>query len=291
MNDNSESFYVGVDGGGTSCRARLTDQQGEVLGQGIAGSANVYTDAEGAVVSILDAIGKAVHEAGLGQQSFSRLHVGLGLAGADMSVAKTFLSQWHHPFASLSYASDAHIACLGAHAGNDGSILIIGTGICGWSIMNDQHRSWSGWGFPFADQGSGAWLGLRLYQLTLQALDGVISTSDLTTALATDFNFQAETMVQFYRNAPPAEFAKLAPIVVQKAEMKDPNALAIISEQQQLIQPLIKSMHEYNPAPVVLMGGLAEVVKRDLATEYQPWISDSKGDALSGALQLARMAC
>jgi len=32
-------FYIGVDGGGTSCRARIEDAQGRVLGQGAAGPA------------------------------------------------------------------------------------------------------------------------------------------------------------------------------------------------------------------------------------------------------------
>ncbi|BFM49227.1 BadF/BadG/BcrA/BcrD ATPase family protein [Marinomonas sp. THO17] len=290
MKQKGEIFYVGVDGGGTHCRARLTDHHGQVLGEGVSGSANVYSDAEGAVVSILDAIRKALHQAGLDEQAFSRLHLGLGLAGAEMRVAKSFLGQWRHPFAKLAHASDAHIACLGAHAGKNGSILIIGTGICGWSIIGEQHSSWSGWGFPFADQGSGAWLGLRLYQLTLQALDGVIAASDLTHSFAADFDFKAEAIVQFYRNATPASFAKLAPLVVQNAAQNDSNATSILAEQQSIIQALIKSMHDFNDQPVVLMGGLAEIVKQNLAAEYQSWIADSKGDALSGALQLARTA-
>src|SRR5438128_973842 len=32
-------FYIGVDGGGTNCRARIEDAQGRLLGQGAAGPA------------------------------------------------------------------------------------------------------------------------------------------------------------------------------------------------------------------------------------------------------------
>jgi glucosamine kinase len=38
-------FYIGVDGGGTSCRARIEDAEGRLLGQGAAGEEIV---AEGA---------------------------------------------------------------------------------------------------------------------------------------------------------------------------------------------------------------------------------------------------
>jgi glucosamine kinase len=33
-----------------------------------------------------------------------------------------------HPFHSVVYVNDATIACIGAHGGRDGGIVIIGTG-------------------------------------------------------------------------------------------------------------------------------------------------------------------
>jgi glucosamine kinase len=33
-----------------------------------------------------------------------------------------------HPFRSVVYVNDAAIACIGAHGGRDGGIVIIGTG-------------------------------------------------------------------------------------------------------------------------------------------------------------------
>ncbi|MCP3699810.1 MAG: N-acetylglucosamine kinase, partial [Aliivibrio sp.] len=34
-------LYVGIDGGGTSCRARIRNAQGELLGEAKSGSANI----------------------------------------------------------------------------------------------------------------------------------------------------------------------------------------------------------------------------------------------------------
>ena len=33
-------LYLGIDGGGSTCRARLSDAQGSVVGEGFAGPAN-----------------------------------------------------------------------------------------------------------------------------------------------------------------------------------------------------------------------------------------------------------
>ena len=37
-------YYVGIDGGGTSCRARLRDHQGRLLGEAKGGSAERIGD-------------------------------------------------------------------------------------------------------------------------------------------------------------------------------------------------------------------------------------------------------
>ncbi len=36
------TYYVGIDGGGTSCRARIRDEQGLLVGEGKSGSAIFY---------------------------------------------------------------------------------------------------------------------------------------------------------------------------------------------------------------------------------------------------------
>ncbi|HAB26036.1 MAG TPA: N-acetylglucosamine kinase, partial [Pantoea sp.] len=38
----SSPYYLGIDGGGTRCRARLIDAQGKVLAQAEGGPANVF---------------------------------------------------------------------------------------------------------------------------------------------------------------------------------------------------------------------------------------------------------
>lgn len=50
------TFYlIGIDGGGTSCRAAVAALGGRILGRGKAGAANILTDPETALQNITDA--------------------------------------------------------------------------------------------------------------------------------------------------------------------------------------------------------------------------------------------
>src|SRR6218665_2644017 len=48
-------YIIGIDGGGTSCRAAVADRQGIILGRGKSGAANILTDPNNAIISITEA--------------------------------------------------------------------------------------------------------------------------------------------------------------------------------------------------------------------------------------------
>ena len=124
-------YWVGVDGGGTKCRAELFNEFGESLGQGVGGPANIARHGQLALSSILTAVKDAVTDAGLKFSDISsELVVSAGLAGAYLESSTALLEQWQHPFAELVFSSDLHTALLGAHGGEDGVVMITGTGSC-----------------------------------------------------------------------------------------------------------------------------------------------------------------
>ena len=95
---SSDLFFIGIDGGGTRCRARLEDVDGNVLGEGVSGPANIMRDSDLAKASIVDAINIAISNAGNAntseQISLSQCVVGAGLAGANIESAKQQFEQW-----------------------------------------------------------------------------------------------------------------------------------------------------------------------------------------------------
>src|SRR5215470_5195758 len=120
-------LLVGVDGGGTGCRARIADAEGCVLGTGIAGPAAVRLGIERSCAAVETACRAAAAEARLAPDALGEIDAGVGLAGIGRKGVLEELLARPHPFRSVVYVNDAHIACIGAHAGQDGGIVIVGT--------------------------------------------------------------------------------------------------------------------------------------------------------------------
>ena len=151
--ESNAGYFLGIDGGGSRCRARIRDQNGALLAEAIGGSSNIYQDFENALCNITATAADAAKQAGL---NTSDLHAGLGLAGLVTSKSAEPIMAAQLPFASVTADNDAYAACLGAFGGRDGGIVIAGTGSIGFALIGDQRHMIGGWGFALGDHGSGA---------------------------------------------------------------------------------------------------------------------------------------
>ncbi len=115
------------------------------------------------------------------------------------------------PFASVRLTSDAFGACLGAFGGEEGAILIAGTGSAGLIYRHGQLHTCSGRGFPISDLGSGAWLGLRAIQQSLLCHDGILPPSTLAIRLLDHFKRDQAEVVRWAARAIPADYGRFAP--------------------------------------------------------------------------------
>ena len=59
------TFLLGIDGGGTTCRAALANADGTIIARAKSGSANIHTSLAGARENIIDAARLAFAEAGI----------------------------------------------------------------------------------------------------------------------------------------------------------------------------------------------------------------------------------
>lgn len=73
---------IGIDGGGTSCRAAVADKDGNILGRGKAGPANILSDLENALVNIVESARQALSDAGLDAEVVTSVVSVVGVAGA-----------------------------------------------------------------------------------------------------------------------------------------------------------------------------------------------------------------
>ncbi len=170
LNLDTAPLFIGIDGGGTKCRARLLSTEDKVLGTGLGGSANPFHGEAQAKASIVCAVNMALADAGLPSTEIANLIAGVGLAGVNLPSVFDAMNQWDHPFKKMYLTTDLHIACLGAHNRDEGAVLIAGTGSCGYSFVNGKATIVGGHGFPFGDKCSGAWIGLEAVKAVLLAV-------------------------------------------------------------------------------------------------------------------------
>lgn len=272
-------LFLGIDGGGTGCRAALADRTGHILGRGESGPANINTDVEQAAHNIMAACGAAL----AGRDDAPRgLVAVLGLAGAAIGSARDELAR-RLPFARMRIVNDAVTATRGALGEIDGILAAIGTGSVFAVQRGGQIRQSGGRGFLMGDEGSGAVLGRSLLAQAMRAADGFAPMTPLLARVLEDLG-GFEGIIAFGNRASPADFGAWGRVV---ADSDDPAATAILDEATCYIRHVIDVLQAGRRLPVVFLGGLGPVYAARLGD--RPWpIRPALGNGLDGALAMAR---
>ncbi|MBZ9818335.1 BadF/BadG/BcrA/BcrD ATPase family protein [Mesorhizobium sp. CA4] len=279
-------FVLGIDGGGTSCRAALATVDGAVLGRAKSGAANIRTDLTGARANIVEAARQAFLAAGEDPEMIPQTPAVLGLAGANVGTYRQQLEAIL-PFSNSRVETDAEIALEGAVGSGDGAMAILGTGTAYMARKEGKSRAIGGWGFQVGDQGSGARIGRDLLEQTLLAYDGIRPASPLTDAMLAVFRNNPEDVVEFTTNAKPGDFGGFAPKVFEHAEKGDLVANFILAKAVADVEASLGALDLADDAPLCLLGGLAPLYAPRLSARYQALLKAPLDDALGGAVQMA----
>lgn len=279
-------FFIGVDGGGTSCRAALATADGTVIGAGRSGAANILTDVNGAVVHIVEAATEACRVAGVEPDNLSSSHAVLGLAGANVDATVTAAHR-QLPFRTSDIETDALIAAHGALGDGDGAIAVLGTGSVFAQKRGDTVRTIGGWGLILGDQGAGAALGQSVLREALLAFDGVRDGSALTDRALGDFHNDPRALSAFAHDAVPGQFARYAPLVFEYADQGDIVALRVLTGAAAEVDESLRVVLDVANDSLCLLGGLGPLYEPWLAAEHRRCVRPAAADALSGATQLA----
>ncbi|MEP9386811.1 N-acetylglucosamine kinase [Mesorhizobium sp. KR9-304] len=279
-------FVLGIDGGGTSCKAALATVSGKVVGHGKSGPANIRTDLTGARENIVAAARLACLDAGQDPGLIPRIHAVLGLAGSNVG---TYARQLETilPFAGSKVETDALIALEGAVGEGDGAIAILGTGTAYMVRKNGRTRAIGGWGFQVGDQGGGSRIGRDLLEEALLAHDGIRPASPLTREILAVFRNNPEDVVEFTVNAKPGDFGGFAPKVFDFEAKGDPVAKAILARAVAAIEASLAALDLDGKSPLCLLGGLAPLYAPRLPKRFRTILKDPLRDALGGAVAMA----
>src|SRR6476661_8311015 len=218
-------LFVGVDGGGKGCRARIEDANGNLLGNGIAGPAALRIGVDRALAEVEKACRAAAEDAGLKADALGSMHAAVGLAGVGRKGALEELLLRPHAF-----------------------------------------------------------------RMALRAYDERALGTSLTRDVMLRFHNDPFEAVAWMDHANATDYATFAPLVMRHADSGDPVARGIIREAAEQIDELVRRLCEFGATRVALLGGLATSMQPWLAPDVQRRLVPVEGDAVDGALHLARRA-
>ena len=283
-------LLLGVDGGGTRCRARLSTYAREPLGEAVTGPANLRLGVRVSFSSVVEAARQCLDQAGLPEQNIGRIVACLALAGASEPAYLAAARSHRHLFRKVIVTTDAHAACVGAHGERDGGVIVAGTGTVAWAVINDKTYRVGGWGLPVSDEGSGAWIGSEALRRVLWAYDGRIAWTPMLRVLFADFAGDPHAIVSWTATASPRDFGSFAPCIAGYVNRGDAAAIELMRMAAVHVDGLAARLIALGAPSVALVGGFAAAVRPWLGAETKTHLVEPAGDALQGALMLARSA-
>jgi glucosamine kinase len=301
-------YFLGVDGGGTNCRIRLADENLNTLADATGGRSNLQIDnGEPAFRSISEGTREVFLKAGIDHAETANTYACFGMAGGRLQSARDAFGRRPWPFAGVQVYDDIDIARAGAHGGEDGAVIIVGTGSAGMAVVNGQRHQCGGWGFHIGDQMSGAILGRELVRWTVEATDGLVSGSPLTDAVRERLGGSNDTIMDWSfpkdekpaagaaPGAPntllgraPAEYGALMPLLMEFYEKDDPVAKALIGLQLSYVDNYVRWFKERGVDRMAAVGGFGTRLYPLLIERYGDFIVAPQHEPLHGAVILAK---
>ena len=275
-------FFLGVDGGATRCRARLRDAAGRVLNEAEGPAANIYVDFEGALAVVREVAGAAAQG-----RDPSAIALGLGLAGlaaeADSARVAAALPGW----AGVTAANDATTACLGAHAGADGGLIISGTGSAAIARVAGRETIVGGRGFLLGDDGSAARIGADALRAAMRARDGLEPMSGLSRTLLASFGDDPLVLLAWAPKAKPSDYGAFAPLVLDAAASGEPGARAIVDAAVRAVAALADAIAALGAERIAIVGGLSRPLRAFMPEALSARLREPLFDPADGAVLLA----
>lgn len=223
---------LGIDAGGTKTVALLADGDGNIVGEGRAGAANLQTEGELEVEKILH----TVIERATDGRRVPVAAVCLGMAGVDRDDDARIIRDVMRRLGFRSktlIVNDALIALVAGAGSSPGVVVVSGTGSIAYGVNHHGLAARAGgWGPTLGDEGSGYWIGRRALAAVMRDVDGRGPRTDLTPLVLRHFNLaKPELLVGEIYHQPQGRraVAALGSVVDRARTGGDPVAIDIMT--------------------------------------------------------------
>ncbi|APZ54188.1 BadF/BadG/BcrA/BcrD ATPase family protein [Salipiger abyssi] len=275
-------MILAADAGGSTCRLAL-ERDGERIETRL-GAANVTSDFDGALRTLISGLSEIAKQAGLSLDALRPCPAYLALAGVTgPEIAARVAAAL--PLDQAVIEEDRRAAVAGALGEQTGCVAGIGTGSFLARQESDAFATLGGYGLVLGDEASGAWLGRELLVQVLRARDGLEVRSPLTDAVLEEMG-GAPGIVTFAARATPRDFGTLAPRVT--GARGDAVADFLMRRGAGYIATGLNALGWGPEEPLCLIGGVAASYADWLPREMAQALHPARGSALDGALALAR---
>jgi len=219
---------VGVDGGASSTRCLVVDENGHILGYGVGGPSNHKA------MRLQNACKEIFHSAFPGEEYPSVESLCFGKAGIlREQVVEAIVKKYVNP-KHLYICGDMKIALAGASLGQPGILVYAGTGANTYGVDEAGNEvQVGGWGYLIDDEGAGYAIGRQALKQVFRAEDGRGKPTILREKLLLYFGCATlrELLDKVYQDEglPRSEIAALSKLVAEAAEEGDQVAQEILA--------------------------------------------------------------
>ncbi len=232
-------YLIGIDGGGTKTHCVVTDFNLNKIYECYGGASNFLVHGiEKVSETIFNLILQCKDELKIDINSFAGILIGTAGAGRKSDAeklensVKKFALENGISINNFFVESDARISLEGAFSGNEGSILISGTGsiMFGKDAEGNIHRV-GGFGRILGDEGSGFSIGKKGLNALAKNFDGRGKDTLLFELILKEFEIDSpeKLITEVYSNN--FDIAKIAPLVFKAAENDDDICNRILKDE------------------------------------------------------------
>ncbi len=251
-------YIIGVDGGGTKVEATAYSMEGTAIKTSIKGFGNLLNNQKKALKNIVNSI-KEIIEFLPNEELIS---VYLGIAGSEVGNNSKIIKQAVKEKLNIDCVviNDSEIALKAMLKGEDGILVIAGTGSVALGIKGNKTIKCGGWGSLLGDEGSGYKIAIEAIKRMILEEEYSMPKSRLSKNIMKKLNIESvHQITDFAYSSTKDEIASLAPIVVKLSEEDDDISIQILLDESISFARTTENVYRklgFESCNIALVGGV-----------------------------------
>lgn len=243
------NYYLGIDGGGTKTAFVCLNQNKKEMCRFSSSTCHVLQVSKDDAISILkESLNKVLKIINFTSDDSIYICAGLAGYGKDIKLRKQIEEICEAAFKPYTYCiyNDAEIALEGALDGNDGILVIAGTGAIAYAKKDSKYMRCGGWGDFLGDEGSGYWIAKKLLVEYTHQVDGRSKptkvVSEIKNHLELENDYDLISYLAQNDNKSRTKIASLSKLACSLALENDPAVLKIFNDAAYELSCLISTL-------------------------------------------------